>query len=82
MRLERNEKRKAENPHIEVMLQYYRKYIGRDKFKYDHIDSKWIDINCIIYNVILAYNHGNEVYSLDQNDAEHLRQFLTNRNAR
>jgi hypothetical protein len=81
-RLEENRKRKAQNPHIEVMLQYYRKYIGRDKFKYDHTDSKWIDIDCIICTVTLAYNPGNGVYSLDRNDAEHLRQFLTDRNAR
>ena len=81
-RLEENGKRKAQNLHIEVMLQYYRKYIGRDKFKYDHTDSKWIDIDCIICTVTLAYNPGNGVYSLDQNDAEHLRQFLAEKNAR
>ena len=28
------------NPHIEVMLQYYRKYPSRKKFKYDHMASK------------------------------------------
>ena len=33
-------RRNPNNPHIEVMLQYCRKYPGRNKFKYDHTDSK------------------------------------------
>jgi hypothetical protein len=81
-RLEDRGRRTNQNPHIEVMLQYYRKYVGRDKFKYDHTDSKWIDIDCVICNVTLAYNPQNEVYSLDRNDAEHLRQFLADHSAR
>ena len=81
-RLEDRGRRTNQNPHIEVMLQYYRKYVGRDKFKYDHTDSKWIDIDCVICNVTLAYNPQNEVYSLDRDDAEHLRQFLADHSAR
>ena len=30
------------------MLLYYRKHLGRNKFKYDHMDSKWIDVDCIV----------------------------------
>jgi hypothetical protein len=82
LRLEDRGRRTNQNPHIEVMLQYYRKYVGRDKFKYDHTDSKWIDIDCVICNVTLAYNPQNEVYSLDRNDAEHLRQLLADHSAR
>ncbi|KAG0572953.1 hypothetical protein KC19_VG137300 [Ceratodon purpureus] len=81
-RLEESGKRNIQNPHIEVMLQYYRKHIGREKYKYDLTDSKWINIDCIICTVTLTYNPGNEVYSLDSNDAEHLRQFLTDKNPR
>ena len=33
-------RRNPNNPHIEVMLQYYRKHSCRNKFKYDHTDSK------------------------------------------
>jgi hypothetical protein len=55
--LERREsgRRNPNNPHIEVMLQYYRKYLGSNKFKYDHTDSKWIDVDCIIYTVTMSY---------------------------
>ena len=41
-------RRYPNNPHIEVMLQYYRKHLGRDKFKYDHMDRKWIYVDCNI----------------------------------
>ena len=41
-------RRNPNNPHIEVMLLYYRKHLGRNTFKYDHMDSKWIDVDCIV----------------------------------
>ena len=53
-RVEENGRRNPHNPHIEVMLQYYRKHLGRDKFKYDHTDSKWIDVDCIICTVTMT----------------------------
>ena len=56
------------------MLQYYRKHLGRNKFKYDHTDSKWIDVGCVISTVIMSYNSTNEVYTLDRNDLEQLVQ--------
>ena len=64
-RAEESGRRNPNNPHIEVMLQYYRKY---NKFKYDHTDSKWNDVDCIIYTVTMSYNSTNEVYTLDRND--------------
>lgn len=79
-RMEENGKRNLHNPHIEVMLQYYRQHVGRDKFKYDHTDSQWIDIDCIICTVTMSYNPVNEVYSLDRNDAEQLKKFVDDRN--
>ena len=39
-RTEESGRRNPNNPHIEVMLQYYRKHHGRDKFKHDHTDSQ------------------------------------------
>ena len=60
--------RNPNNPYIEVMLQYYRKHPGRNKFKYDHTDSKQIAIDCIISTIIMRYNSTNEVYTLDRND--------------
>jgi hypothetical protein len=75
-RMEESGKRNPHNPHIEVMLQYYRKHVGRDKFKYDHTDSQWIDVDCIICTVTMTYNPINEVYSLDRTDAEQLTKFV------
>jgi len=80
-RMEENGKSKPQNPHIEVLLQYYRKHGGRDKFKYDHTDSKWIDIDCIICTVTMTYNPVNEVYSLDRNDSRELNEFVNSRKA-
>ena len=51
------------------MLQYYRKHHGRNKFKYDHTNIKWIDVGCIMFFVTMSYNYTNEVYTLDMNDA-------------
>jgi hypothetical protein len=78
-RTEESWRRNPNNPHIEVMLQYYRKYQGRNKFKYDHTDSKWIDVDCIISTVTMSYNCKNEVYTLDKNDLEQLSKFVTER---
>ncbi|KAG0596727.1 hypothetical protein M758_UG279900 [Ceratodon purpureus] len=79
-RVEENGYRHPQNPHIEVMLQYYRKYVGRDKYKYDHADNKWIDVDRIISTVTMAYNPVNEVYTLDRNDANQLRSFVADKN--
>ncbi len=78
-RTEESRRRNPNNPHIEVMLQYYRKHHGRDKFKYDHTDSQWIDIDCVISTVTMSYNSTNEVYTLDMKDSEVLSKFVTDR---
>ena len=57
------------NPHIVVMLQYYRKHLCHNKFKYDHTDSKWIDVDCIIFTVTMSYDSTNDMYTLDINDS-------------
>jgi hypothetical protein len=77
--MEESGRRNPNNPHIVVMLQYYEKYPGRNKFKYDHTDSKWIDADCIISTVTMSYNFTNEVYTLDRNDSEQLSKFVTER---
>jgi len=79
-KMEENAKPKPQNPHIKVMLQYYRKYLERDKFKYYHTDNKCIDIDCIISTVTMTYNPMNEVYSLDRNDSEELTKFVNDKN--
>ena len=61
------------------MLQYYRKHPGCNKFKYDHIISKLIAINCVISIVTMRYNSINEVYTLDKNDSEKMFKFVRGR---
>ena len=51
VRMEESGRKNPNNPHIEVMLQYYTEYHGHNKFKYDHTNCKWSDIDCIISNV-------------------------------
>ena len=64
------------NPHIQVLLQYYRKHHGWNVFNYDHTDSKWIDLNCMCI-LTMSYNSTNEVYTLDMNNSEQLSEFVT-----
>ena len=59
------------------MLQYHRKHPGHNKLKFDHMDSKWIDVNCVTYTVTMSYNPKNEVYTLDRNGSEILSKFVT-----
>jgi hypothetical protein len=47
-RAEESGRRDPNNPHIEVILQYHKKHLGRNKFKYGHTDNKWFDVDCII----------------------------------
>ena len=58
------------------MLQYYSKHPWCNKYKYDHTDSKWIDVDCIIPIVSMRFNSTNEVYNLDRNDKEQLSKFV------
>jgi len=74
---EESRMRIPDNPHIEVMLYYYRKYPGLTKFKYDHTDSKWIEVDCVISAITMSYNSINEVYTLDRNDSKQLSKFVT-----
>ena len=62
------------------MLQYDKKHLGHNNFKYDHIISKWIDVDCIDSTIAMSYNAPNEVYTVDRIDAEDLEKFVTERN--
>ena len=52
-------------------------FLGHNKSKYDHAHSKCIDVDYIIFIVIMSYNTTNEVYTLDKIDAEELKKFVT-----
>ena len=67
--MKESKRRNPNDPHIEVMLQYYRKHLGCNKFKYDHTADKGIDVDCIISTITMSYKPTNEVYTLDRNDS-------------
>ncbi len=50
---------------------------SRNKFMYDHMDSIWIDLNCVISIVTMSYNSTNKVYTLDRNDLEQMSKLVT-----
>ena len=49
--------RNPNNPHIKVMLQYYRKHPSRNKYKYDHTEKKldWCRLRYIYCNLELQF---------------------------
>ena len=76
-RTEELRRKNPNSPHIEVMLQYLNKHPSHSKFKYDQTDSKWINVDCIIFTITMSYNSTNEVYTLDRNDLKQLFKFVT-----
>lgn len=61
---------------IQVLLQYFSKTVGLNKYKYDHSDTKWIDIECIITTVTLSFNPTNSVYTVNPEDVDSLNKFV------
>jgi hypothetical protein len=74
---EESRMRILDNPHIEVILYYYRKHPGLTKFKYDYTDSKLIEVDCVKSAITMSYNSINEVYTLDRKDSKQLSKFVT-----
>jgi len=72
--------RKNSNPSpIQVMLQYFSKAVGLNKFKYDHSDTKWVDIESIITTVTLSFNLVTSIYTVDPEDVDALNKFVADR---
>ena len=42
------------------------------KSKYNHINSTWINIGCLVTNVTLNYKTNTNIYTLDPKDASNL----------
>jgi hypothetical protein len=66
-------------PAIQVRLNWFSKALGNMKFKYDHSDCKWIDLDTIISTVTLTYNAVQKVYILDPSDFASLNDFAKSR---
>lgn len=77
---ETSAKQNSNTCNIQVMLQYFWKFPGHLKFKYDHTDTRWIDVDTIISTVTLEYNSTTDVYTLDSNDADALNEFVSSKN--
>jgi len=70
-------KKNAVTSPIQVMLQYFSKTVGLNKFKYNHNDMKWMDIEYIITTVTLCYNVVNCVYTVNPEDVDAMNKFVT-----
>jgi hypothetical protein len=66
-------------PVIMVVLNWFNKSSGNLKFKYDVIDTNWVDVESIIYIVIMNYEKEKKLYWLDCIDANSLDEFVTNK---
>ena len=57
----------------------FSKVAGLNRFKYDHTDTNWIDVDSIITTVTLSFNPVTSVYTLNPEDADALNKFVTER---
>lgn len=59
-----------------VYLSYFRRVPGQFKFKYDHSDSIWVDIDSIICTVTMSFDAERDVFTLDPVDGNSLNEFV------
>ena len=59
-----------------VYLNYFRKVPGHFKFKYDHSDSIWVDVDSIICTVTMSFDVERDVFELDPVDGNSLNEFV------
>ena len=52
----RTNKKGFSSPSTMVLLNWFSKAPGHLKFKYDHSDNKWIDVDSVIATVTFTYN--------------------------
>ena len=60
-----------------VLLNWFSKASGNLKFKYNHCDSKWVNLDSIIAIVTLTYLPDSRLYKLERHDAENLNEFVS-----
>ena len=59
-----------------VYLNCFRKVPGHFKFKYDHSDSIWVDVNSIICKMTMSFDVERDVIELDPVDENSLNEFV------
>ena len=63
-------------PTLMVLLQWFISAPGRFKFKYEHTDCFWIDVEAIISTVTLSRDPLTKVYEIDHVDGMALDEFV------
>jgi hypothetical protein len=63
-----------------ALLNCFSKATGNLKFRYDHYDSKWVDLDSIIATVTLTYMPESCFYKLGRSDADNLNEFVSKQN--
>jgi len=59
-----------------VYLNYFRKVLGFFKFKYDHTNSIWVDVDTIICTMSMLYDLEKILFVLDLVDGNSLNEFV------
>ena len=67
---------KVGGPPYMVLLSWFSKASRNLKFKYDHCNSKWIDLDIIIATITLTYLLDSLLYKLERHNAENLNEFV------
>jgi hypothetical protein len=70
-------KKSNSNSIIEVQMNWFNKAPGRHKFKYDHSNRKWVDIDIVITTVTLSYQKKEKLYIVNAEDAYALDNFVS-----
>jgi hypothetical protein len=62
-----------------ALMNYFFKFKGHLKFKYDVTNNKWIDIKFIIILVTMTYNKAWNVYTFASADVDALYEFVSSK---
>jgi hypothetical protein len=63
---------------IMVLLNWFSKSCGKLKFKYDVIDTNWVNVDSTVSTIIMNYEKEKDIYWLNCIDAISLDEFVTN----
>jgi hypothetical protein len=61
---------------LEVMLNWFSKPMASRRFKYNSVDTTWVNVNSVISIVSLSYKKAFDVYWLDIDDYENMCDFV------
>ena len=59
-----------------VYLDYFRKVLGYFKFKYDHSDFIWVDVDSLICIVTMSFDVERDVFEFYPVDENFLNEFV------